>query len=415
MFIYILLVFFFFLFLSYLFAGSESAIFSIHPAQLNRMRANYPTKELGKLQWISDCLKHPEKTLILILLSNLTVNITLTHLGNLLFNAIFGIQEYLIYQLISITLILLLFAEIIPKMIGIQFADRWLLWWTPFLQKCFTIVGVVAQPIYKFFDYWITKIPVYNIQKIDEARLLESVQIAQSYSSLSQKDKYLLENFVLFYYDTIFSVMIPASSVFMASKHSTMSSIIKEISAKQYRYVMIYENNMNTILGYISIIDIMLSQHKQKKTLSALVTPTIYLPETMPLNIALENLIQSKKEIAIVLQEGGDFSGIVTLKQLVHSLMGERPYSVAQDSQLIHKNNNDTYRLDGLLTLDEFNEYFRHHLISEHAETISGFILEQLDGFPDNNTKLYIHPFNFSNIKVKKNRIASLVLAKRTQ
>ena len=400
------------IFLSAVFSSSETAIFSLDSSLMQRGKQNLKNK--NRFSWIRLWLKTPEKTLSAILLGNLTANVILSEVGygfvSRFSNA--PVLDTGIYSLFIITSFLLVFGEILPKTISIQMPEKWSLRVAPFLRGWFYVSNFVALPVTKLAQYVTSKLPDIK-SKYGEKELLDSIQLALSYGLVDEKEEKILRRSVVFHYDTAFNAMVPRSQVFMLPHNISITKARKEFIETNYEFALIYHSNTQKIIGFIHIRNVTLLYHKNKKSLRSKMQPVFFLPQTILLNQAVQELIRRQTELAVAVDESGEFSGVLTLKNILRKLMGEWEDKFQENGKPknpIQKVDQRVFRVYGFTEIVKFNEFFNTSLNHKEIETISGYIIYHLDGFPKPSTSFKLQNLYIYDIKMKGNLLESFLV-----
>ena len=408
--------------ISALFSSGESALFSLNTTQKNQLISNQSYKKIrGKqiLRW----LEQPQKTLSAILLGNLTTNILIANLGYGLIDAhtSFSHLETSFIALTIITITLLVFAEIIPKVLALQVPMRWSLMLAPFLNVWFTLSHYFVQPIYYLMKRTTSWLPNPD-KKYEEKELLDAILLASSYKLIKADETNTLKRSVIFHHDIAFQTMIPRSKVFMVPHNISTLKIKKAFlhnnstSNKTTNFddfAIVYHATSKKLLGYLHIKGLIVILHKKLKSITSKVQNILFLPQTIPLDQALKNMIVERIEVAAIVDESGEFSGILTLKNLLKKLMGG--WETGDQFELnshasIKKIDAQVFRVKGSLTLNQFNDFFNVHIEHKEIETISGYIIHSLDGFPKNAIFCQIENLYIYDIKMKRHRLDSFLV-----
>ena len=407
----ILLIIFFTL-VSGTFSSTESAIFSLDSSLIQKSRQN-PKKKI-RFKWIQSWLKTPEKTLSAILLGNLAANIILTEIGHNFishFSHTSGLNTSF-YSLIIISTFLLIFGEIIPKAVSVQIPERWSLSIAPFLRIWLYSSRLIAMPVSRLTQYITSKIPDFKSQYL-EKELLDTVQLVSSYGLVDEKEEKILRRSIFFHHDTAYNAMTPRSRVFMLPTGISTIKARKEFIETRHVFALIYHFRTRKITGYIHIRNVTLLHHKNKKSLNSKIQPVFFLPQTIPLNQAVQEFLKKQMEIAIIVDESGEFSGVLTLKNIFRKLMGEWEEELQRNDQLknlIRKIDHRVFKVYGFTEIVKFNEFFNINLNHEEIETIGGYIIYHLDGFPKPSTSFKLQNLYIYDMNVKKNILESFLV-----
>lgn len=406
-----IVTFLFLILLSGSFSGSESAIFSLGQSRLSRLRES----RSKKVKRLIELMKDPEKTLMAILLANLAINIMISSTGDHIIASILppGVNADIV-ALVSITLVLLFFAEIFPKILAMRKAESWSLLAAPFLQFWSMLATPLAHPV-RLLSGLITRLfPAPSETHIKEKDLIEAVRTAQTSGHLRSEEQDILNRAIYFYYDNAYSIMLPKSRCVMIPHNISSSEAGKIFRKHKTPISVVYHKSTGKIEGYLhvrSLVPLLLSK---QKTVKNKIQNMLFLPETISLKDLLREFIEQKAEVAAIVDELGEFSGIVTMKDIFQTLMGDvdeeyRKHLVPEQEKL-SRIKKETWLINGEITINDFNEYFHTNLHSEHSETLSGFIIEKIDGFPKEGTILEYHGLKFYKMEVKENKIAQTKL-----
>ena len=224
---YPLLLLILFLF-SMFFSGSESAFFSLSQSRvsvLSEREKDEPRKNRG---WLLSFLENRNRTLSIILLGNLFVNISLSEFLNKAFGELFQLSA--IANLVVITVSLLVFAEILPKLIALRFAERWSLAVSPLMRLWELLVSNISEPLNRFSEK-VSQLFPEPPKDLPEEKLMEVLETAGKENLLDEKERKLTAT-VDFHFDTAYSVMIRSSAATMTTPRKKCSS--KRVRSWQY-------------------------------------------------------------------------------------------------------------------------------------------------------------------------------------
>lgn len=396
--------------LSGIFSGSETAIFSLNTSQKEKFRRR--RKINARAAWINLWLRTPEKTLSSILFANLAVNIAISETGNDFLSNIIGkdVQNFSVYSLLIITVFLLIFAEILPKIIALKTSEIWVQFFSPILRFWFWFSQLLVYPIYKLTMIIVSRFDQYQ-KDYDEQDLLESIHYADTMGVIEQEEKTILMRSVLFHHDTVHNAMVPRSSVFMLPHDITPAKAKKSFIEKGHQIALIYHEKDGHIIGFLHVRNLLAVLYRRLKSLRSQTQEILFFPESLSLKAAMGEFMRNKKEVAAVVDESGEFSGLITFKDILTRIVGGTdPDSEAElltvESDITRVKDN-IYQIDGDLDLNTFNDYFNLALEVKEAETLSGFLMEKLDGFPQSSTILNLNGLKFFNMKLNGYRIHS--------
>ena len=393
--------------LSGFYSGSEAAIFSQDAGRLARMRSDEFSPRLRKT--VIGWLRRPERIITGLLLGNLIVNIGMTNIWETWIVGEFGefTHRHIVLPVV-ITLYVLTFGEVIPKIIALVFKDTWVKALQLPLRGWFRFSARFTSP----FDRLTARLvkPLKPVSStLTEAELVEAVRFAEDHGLLKSEEMRMLSRSIAFYHNTVYAAMIPRSQILLLPEGTSLSAARKAFLASAHNFAAIYRRNSTEIEGVIYLRGVVQLQLARKKNLENKVHPVEFLPASLSLSAALSSLMNNRRDIAAVVDEAGAFIGMVTLRGIINHILGASFSPVPQDTYL-EQLDNRRYRVAAQMPLDRFNEIFRTNLTAELSETIGGYLLEHLDGFPHGDEEIPIGNLTFRNFDLEEHRIRSFVL-----
>lgn len=392
------------------YAGSEAAIFSQEIGRLQRVTTDEFSPKLRKtlIGW----LKRPERVITGLLLGNLVVNIAITDIGETWITREFGEipHRHIILPLV-ITLYVLTFGEVIPKIVALVFKDTWVRVLQLPLRGWFRVANRFTLP----FDKLTTAIvkPIKPVKSdLSESELVEAVRFAEEHGLLKGEEMRMLSRSIAFYHNTIYATMIPRSQLLMLPSGTSLTQCKKAFSGSTHDFAAIYRKNSRDILGVVYLRGIVQLLLLKKKAIDSKVHTVDFLPASMSLSSALSALIAARRDLAAVVDEAGAFIGMVTLRGITNHILGAS-FSATPRDEFLTQIDNRRFLVSAQMPLDRFNEIFRTNFSAELSETIGGFILEKLDGFPHSDAELELEHLTFRNFQVEDHKVKSFNLMVR--
>ncbi|AXT20984.1 DUF21 domain-containing protein [Flavobacteriaceae bacterium AU392] len=197
-------------------------------------------------------------------------------------------------------------------------------------------------------------------------------------------------------------VMIPRTELVAVEIHDSLKELKELFTTSGYSKIMVYKNTIDDILGYVHSFDLF----KKPKTIKSIIKPTELIPETMLAKDVLNVLIKKRKSVAVVLDEYGGTSGIMTVEDIVEELFGEIEDEHDTIELLDEKINDTEYNFSGRLEVDYLNETYKLNLPeNENYETLSGLIVNTTEEIPEKNEKVRIENFLFTIIEASTTKI----------
>ena len=200
--------------------------------------------------------------------------------------------------------------------------------------------------------------------------------------------------------------MIPRTKVFLADKDMTINELFEKKELGKYSRIPVYEKEADNIVGILHTKDLMMEAYKKgfdNIKIEDIIQEAYFVPETKNVNELFNELQIEKKHIAILIDEYGGFSGIVTLEDLIEEVMGNICDEFDDEDYSIKKLSQDKYLISGELSLNDINDYFHIELESKHYDTLSGLLIEHMGYIPEDDEE--IEPIIINDISFKPQRV----------
>ena len=393
-------------------SASEIAYFSLSPSDLSEL-SEERTEQDKAINMLRD---DSERTLATILITNNFVNVTIIMLCNYIFTSLvyFGEKAYWLQFLIVtvlLTFLLLLFGEIIPKVYsreeplafcrrsvsGILFFRR--LFWV--FESILLRSGFLASKVIK------------NDQQMLSVDELEHALELTDKNDIKEEQK-MLQGIVRFGDETVREVMTSRQDIVALNINSPFSDVLKSIVENNYSRIPVYQNNDDNIKGVLYIKDLL--PHLAKPTSfkwQTLMRPPHFVPETKRLDDMMKDFKENKVHIAIVVDEFGGTSGLITLEDILEEIVGEINDEYDEEDTSYSKLNYNTYVFDGKTLLSDVtkilevdDDYFSE--IEGDADSLAGLLLEIKGDFPTMHERIEYRNFMFEILKVDGRRISKV-------
>lgn len=324
--------------------------------------------------------------------------------------------------LVSVTLILsyftLVFGELVPKRVALQKPEAI----SMFCVKPIKIVAKIAYPFIQLltFSTNIVTMPFGmkegNTEEILSREELKSlVNEGQVQGVLNKKEKEMINSIMEFDEKSAKEIMTPRINVFAIDISAPKEEFLDELLNTKYTRIPVYEEDIDNIVGMLYIKDFLKTAVKsgyKNVDIRGIMKKPFLVPESKIIKDLFKELQQSKKQIAVLIDEYGGFAGIVTMEDLVEEVMGDIEDEYDPVSYKIKKVDDSTYLIDGLTSIDELNNKLDLNLYSENYDTISGFLIDRLGTIPQENDDRTIELDNlvFKLESVKHKRIDKVKL-----
>ena len=399
------------LFVSGFASGSEIAFFSLSPNDLNEL-----DEEKRKVDGLIKKLRDDsERTLATILITNNLVNVTIIMLCNYFFahTVDFHNAKWLEFVVITIllTFLLLLFGEIMPKVYCVKHS----------LKVCRIFAGsiIALEHVFRPLASILISTGALAGKVVQKENHVLSVDDLEQALELTDKkdlkeEQNMLEGIVRFGDETAKEVMTSRQDVVALDFRSSFSEVLKCIVENNYSRIPVYQDSMDNIRGILYIKDLL--PHLSKPATfrwQSLIRPPYFVPETKKIDDLLRDFQENKVHIAIVVDEFGGTSGIVTLEDILEEIVGEINDEYDEEEKAYVRVNANTYIFEGKTLLSDFykllkldDEVFEE--VEGEADTLAGLLLELKGDFPVLHEKIEYNDFKFEVVGIEGHRISKV-------
>lgn len=315
----------------------------------------------------------------------------------------------LLTQTVISTLVILITAEFLPKVFFQIYSNL--------LLKVFAVPALVFYILFSVisdFVLWISDVVLKQFFKTDgdQVQLVfskvelgnyisEQMEAVEEYEEVDSEIQ-IFQNALEFSEVKAREVMIPRTELVALEIHDSIKTLNELFTATGYSKVLVYQNTIDDILGYVHSFELF----KKPKTIRSIMRPIEFVPETMLINDVLNSLTKKRKSVAVVLDEYGGTSGIMTIEDIVEELFGEIEDEHDYIELLEEKINDNTYNFSARLDVDYLNETYKLNLPeSENYETLGGLIVNSTEEIPQQNETIKIENFLFTILEVSNTKI----------
>ena len=359
-------------------SASEIAYFSLTSEELQEFDEESPRDRLVKR-----LLAHPEHLLATILISNNLVNVAVVILCNFFFSDILHFNSEVldfIFQTILLTFLLLLFGEVIPKF----YANLKPVVWARKSCKGLSLLGKIFSPLANFLVRSTHIVNKRIVRKNTNISMNELSQALEMTNVGANDEKEMLEGIIKFGGKTVEEVMTARVDITDIEMRTDFKQLLDTIIETGYSRLPVYDTTEDDIKGIIYSKDL-LPYIGQEASFDwhKLMRRAYFVPETKMIDDLLEEFRTKKIHMAIVVDEFGGTSGIVTMEDILEEIVGEihDEYDENED-ELIKEISDHEYIIEGSMSLDDVNDHLHTELNSEDYDSLGGLIIEHLDRLP---------------------------------
>lgn len=404
---------------SALISGTEVAFFSLSKADLNELSNDGKEKNI-----IVELLEKPRKLLATILITNNFINILIVllfaSLAETLFSEfnyeidlyLFSIPIRFLIEIVLVTFLILLFGEVLPKV----YASRNALRFSKTMSKLINTFNVILTPF---------SLPLISLTKWIENKLgsknsnfsVETLSQALELTSegaTTKDEQKILEGIVNFGNTETVQIMKPRIDIFALSDDETYEVVLKKILENGYSRNPVYKENIDTIIGVLYAKDLLAHLEKKNFKWQNLLREAFFVPENKKLDDLLDDFRARKNHLAIVVDEYGGTSGLVTLEDVIEEIVGDINDEFDDEDLQYSKIDSNNYIFEGKTTIKDFCRVLddEDEAIFEEekgeSETLAGFILEVSGRFPKKGEKINFKNYTFTIEALDKKRIKQI-------
>jgi gliding motility-associated protein GldE len=392
------------LFCSALISGAEVAFFSLTPADVIAEDG----KRSKAQQIVVTLLDKPKKLLATILVANNFINIAIVLLFDSLADKIFGEINTVLYginfkfliEVGVVTFIILLFGEILPKV----YASRNNVLFSNFMARPLNFLDTIFTPL----SGPMRAVTIFMHNRLSKQRSFISIDHLSQALELTREDdttqeeQKILQGIVSFGNTDTKQVMRPRMDIFALNEGQTYKEIIPEIIDRGYSRIPVYRENIDNVIGILYVKDLLPYLDETAFEWTSLLREPYFVPENKKLDDLLNDFKTKKNHLAIVVDEYGGTSGLISLEDIIEEIVGDISDEFDDEDLVYSKLDENTYVFEGKTPLKDF---YRIVKIKDpvafeerkgEADTLAGFLLEISGGFPKKNDVIYFVHYSFT-------------------
>jgi gliding motility-associated protein GldE len=393
---------------SALISAAEVALFGLSQTNLNEMQEN--DSQRGKL--VVQLLDKPKKLLATILITNNAINIGIvllfSSIGDTIFEEIEGTLRFLL-EVVVATFLILMFGEILPKI----YANRNRVQFSHFMAIPLKGLNYIFTPL----SSPMRSITLYMEDKLGKKKsnlsinhLSQALELASEGDTTKEEQK-ILEGIVTFGNTDTKQVMLPRIYIFAVNEKMKFPEVIEEIKKNGYSRIPVFSENMDNVLGVLYVKDLLPYIDRKTFNWMSLIREPYFVPENKKLDDLLLEFQEKKNHLAVVVDEYGGTSGIVTLEDIIEEIVGDISDEFDDEDLVFSKLDDHNYVFDGKTALKDFYRVVKIEEEEEfeskkgESETIAGFVLEISGSFPKIGEKVMFKDYRFIVESMDKKRL----------
>lgn len=407
---------------SALISGTEVAFFSLSKTEIDSLEEESKGESL-----VVDLINRPRKLLATILIANNFVNILIVllfadlnffdHIEYELNLGIFTVSAKFMLEVVLVTSLILLFGEVLPKV----YASRKALQFSSFMSSPIKFLNVILSPV-SFVLRRLTRFIENRLGNANSNFSVETLSQALELTSddaTTKEEQKILEGIVTFGSTETVQIMKPRIDIFALSDDEPFDQVLDKILKNGYSRNPVYHESIDNIIGVLYAKDLLAHLNKKTFKWQKILREPFFVPENKKLDDLLDDFRERKNHLAVVVDEYGGTSGIVTLEDVIEEIVGDINDEFDDDDLSYSKIDANNYIFDGKITIKDFckildddNEDSFEDVKGE-SETIAGFILEISGRFPKIGEKIKFENYTFTIEALDRKRIKQLKVTRK--
>jgi putative hemolysin len=393
---WLLLAFLVLLGLSAFFSSAEAAFISLPKLRI-RFLVESGVKRAERLAKLAE---KPERFLAIVLLGNNLVNIAAATIGTIISVSVFGFPWGPVIATVGVTVLVLVFGEVIPKTYAVHHSQRLsIMYANPLriIELCFYPLILGLERI----GAGLTRVAAVSEEEnklISEGEIRSAISVGESEGVVEEEEAKILHQVLEFTDRPVGKVMVPRTEIAWVEQGTKISDFLNVYTQEHYSRFPVYKDNTDNVIGILNAKDVLLKltdgPQSRNTYIDDLVRPAYFVPEGKHLGELLAEMRAGGHHAAIVVDEFGGIAGMVTLGQLTEEIVGDIHDELTDQERDFVVTGDSTFQLDGGFRVEDANEELKLNLPTGDYETVAGFILSHLGRIPRQGEH-----FKYQNLK----------------
>ncbi len=398
--------------LSAIFSGSETALTAASRARMHTLAATGDKRALI----VNRLIERRDRLIGALLIGNNLVNILGSALATSVFLTLFG-DAGVLYATLTMTVLLVVFAEILPKSWAISNPDRFSLAMAPLIRAFLTVAGPVSTVANGLVRRILSTFGV----SLEEGRSMLSaheelrgtVEVLHREGAFFKADRDRVGGVLDLHELEVSDVMIHRTSMRMVNADDPPESVVREILKSPYTRLPLWRDSTDNIVGVVHAKDLLRALNDtgndpSKIDIRKVATKPWFVPDTTSLQLQLNAFLRQKAHIAIVVDEYGEVEGLVTLEDILEEIVGEIADEHDVDMQGVKQEADGSVVVDGSVPIRDLNRALDWDLPDDDVTTVAGLVIHETQSIPEEKQAFTFHDMRFVVMKREKNRIVKL-------
>jgi putative hemolysin len=411
------------LILAFLGCLALSAFFSSAEASfiaLPKLRIRYLVESGVKgADKLAQAAEKPEKVLATVLLGNNLVNIAAATLGTIIAIRVYGYPWGPVIATVAVTALVLVFGEVIPKVLAVHHAQRLSLVYVNALKTaefCFYPFVLALEKIGLSLTR-IAAVPEEDKRLVSEGEIRSAISVGHSEGVVEHDEAQMLHKVFEFTDRPVSKIMTPRTEISWVEQGTRLSDFLNLYAQGHYSRFPVYKENTDNVLGMLHAKDVLMKLtepgHHADDPIDDLMRPAFFIPEGKRMGDLLTEMRDGGHHAAVVVDEFGGIAGMVTLGQLTEEIVGDIQDELTDEEKDFVVTGDSTFQLDGGFRIEDANEELQLNLPAGDYETVAGFILGHLGRIPKQGEQFKYQNLKFAVTEMRGMKIARVLVTRQ--
>ncbi|MFH1314157.1 MAG: hemolysin family protein [Candidatus Eisenbacteria bacterium] len=397
------------LFLSSVFSGSETALFSLKPYQVRELQRR-PSK--GSIM-VGSLLKDPYHLLVTILIGNTLVNVAAASIGTSVVGR-FVEQGVVGISVATMTVLILIFGEIVPKTIAVSNPLRISLAAAPSISLAVRLLTPVKGILESLIRLFLRRGPMGHPGLAGPAHehVTEAIAVGHSEGVLDKVEMEVLGGILRLMHLSVQNIMTPRTEVFMLRSDLTVADAVSLVKSSGYSRIPVFDGEKrDSVTGILYVKDLLNSRVDSGTAIGDVAREPFFVPESKSLVDLLDEFVSGSAHFAVAIDEYGTFTGIVTLDDILGEVVGTDASRRLEKHRYRHLSRS-RWEVSGRMEIKYFNALVGAAISDAHADTIAGFIIDRMGKIPAPGEELVVKNLKLRVLDADGRRIKSVEIEK---
>ena len=409
-----LVLFFVCLLFSAFFSSSETAFISLQKLRVRHLAET----EGGAARDVSEMAKKPEHLLTTVLMGNNLVNTAAAALVTLVTASVLSEGWSLLTTTVGVTIMLLVFGDILPKIVAVRFSERLALLYARPMKLLIWVLSPLAAIFVWVADKFAWLVGATPTQKTltSEAEIRTAVSLGMAEGTVGESKAEMLEGVFRFGDRHVAELMVPRPDITWVEKGTKLREFLSIYAQTPYSRFPVYENTRDNVIGVLWIKDVLMAQAKgtlqENSPVDALARPAYFVPEGKHVAALFAELQKSGGHITVVVDEFGGVSGVVTMEKLLEEIVGELGDELTRTGKSFEAIGENSFQIDGGMKIEDANETLELGLPEGPYETVAGFVLDLLGRIPKEGEQIRYDKLKMVITEIRGVKIEKVLVTK---